>query len=226
MRDLPEKPGKSRAFFIQLVNLAAAGIRLAPTGELVTCLRPVGLALRVLGRLLLACAAAAAGLMIQPAQPVQAAAIVVNTLHGGLEMRNNTLVNNLSIWGGLGGKAQVYAWEGALYNNNIIALGGSPAKSEVAQGNCEVELLSVMGNLSTDESCQSEPVAFEDLVLGEPDTYGGEIPVIPLLTGSVAIDAAEAEFCTETDTRGVAVRSWMAVTLALMSSAAPRGAGP
>ena len=158
MRDLPEKPGISRAFFIQLVNLAAAGIRLAPTGELVTCLRPVGLALRVLGRLLLACAAAAAGLRIQPA-PVAAAI----GQHVARRLEMNKLWSITCPSGGLGGKAQVYAWEGALYNNNIIALGGSPAKSEVAQGNCEMELLSVMGNLSTDESCQSEPVALEDL---------------------------------------------------------------
>ena len=80
-----------------------------------------------------------------------------------------------------------------------------------ATGVAEVHLTSSGGNISDDTSCSSyftDPtdqnnVDPADLMLGTLGNYGGSIPTIPLLPGSIAIDSGTTVAGLTTDARGV-----------------------
>jgi CSLREA domain-containing protein len=85
-----------------------------------------------------------------------------------------------------------------LITNNIFsgAIGGS---------NCNWNVANISNTFSTDGSCDgATQVTADALHLGTLNNYGGSVRTIPLLPGSVAINAGNNTTCTLQDARGIA----------------------
>ncbi len=101
-----------------------------------------------------------------------------------------TLVDNRALWGEGDGIHKRSGW--ASLRNSIVAGGGSGQE-------CTGGLDESSGNISRDGTCALLPSG--DPMLGE---LTGAPGYLPLLDGSPALDAADAEFCLETDQIGTA----------------------
>ncbi len=105
-------------------------------------------------------------------------------------MTHLTLLDNRALWGDADGIERRAGWAG-LRNSIVAGAGGGRG--------CTGGLDESRGNLSDDGSCALLPAG--DLRLGE---FNGSPGHVPLLDGSPAIDAADAEFCLQTDQIGTA----------------------
>ena len=132
----------------------------------------------------------------------------IETLNGVASIENSTFINNQA---GVGGGILVsgatttmthltlvdnvandgdgiYRRDGRAYLRNSIVVGGGAALD------CSGVLEESQGNLSQDGTCAIRPSG--DPLLAE---FTGSPGYFPLLDGSPAVDAADAEFCLETD---------------------------
>lgn len=107
---------------------------------------------------------------------------------GRSELTHLTLMNNVSTYNGGDGLQQR---DGSVYLRNSIVAGGGIGKD------CRGEYAELSGNFSADGSCS---LGFRgDVRLGELTGSPGRFP---LLDGSPAIDAADSQYCLDTDQIG------------------------
>lgn len=150
---------------------------------------------------------------------------------GKMTMTNSTLADNTAysasghLWEEGGG---IYNTGTAMINNSTLSgnaafPGGSISGSVTIQnsivanspsgGNCSATVISNGYNLSSDNTCNFNgpgDLNNTDPKLGSLGYYGGSTPIIPLLSGSPAIDAGNPSVCTDgqgnlltTDQRGM-----------------------
>ena len=107
---------------------------------------------------------------------------------GGIYNISNSspIIRNTIFWGNTATAegAQVYNYPGAGNSAPVIS-------DSVVQGGCPAQ------SLCTD-------ILTADPLLGTPGYYGGSMPMLPLPSGSPAIDAGDDSVCPATDQRGVA----------------------
>lgn len=123
----------------------------------------------------------------------------IQIFYGNATLTNNTFTGNMvTLPGGYGG-AILNNWGIVTFRNNIFA-----NNSAGNGGNCNNSggtFNDGGGNLVWGDTSHC-PGVNANPRLGTLENYGGDVPTIPLLPGSAAINAASAN-CPDTDTRGV-----------------------
>jgi hypothetical protein len=130
---------------------------------------------------------------------------------GGIYSQSATLtINNSTLNGNKAVNCNGLGEGGGIYGN--VTLQNTIVANSPYGGNCYGTMTSKGYNLSSDNTCNFDSTG--DLnntnpILGQLGNYGGPTQTIPLLTGSVAIDAGNPQGCTDgqghllrTDQRG------------------------
>ena len=129
----------------------------------------------------------------------------IATSDGALTVRGSTISGNSSQAGNGGGiYNEGMMTQGTLNYFNTIIANSSSGGDCVNVNNAAVGINK--NNLVEDGSCSANGVNFltGDPLLGALGSYGGATQTLPLLPGSLAIDADDPDNCTATDQRGVA----------------------
>ncbi len=130
---------------------------------------------------------------------------------GGIYSQSETVtINNSTLSGNLAVNCHGFGDGGGIYGN--VTLQNTIVANSPYGGNCDGTMTSKGYNLSSDNTCNFDSTG--DLnntnpILGQLGNYGGPTQTIPLLTGSLAIDAGNPQGCTDgqghllrTDQRG------------------------
>ena len=119
-------------------------------------------------------------------------------------------INNSTLSGNFAEDCHGYGKGGGIYGN--VTLQNTIVANSPYGGNCDGTMTSKGYNLSSDNTCNFDSTG--DLnntnpILGQLGNDGGPTQTIPLLTGSLAIDAGNPQGCTDgkghllrTDQRG------------------------
>jgi uncharacterized repeat protein (TIGR01451 family) len=113
---------------------------------------------------------------------------------GTLILQNGTVSSNAASNGG------------GIANDGTLTLQNSLIANSPAGGACAYPEGTVDSThaLADDDTCGTGFAVSSALLLGTLGDYGGDIPTIPLLPGSTAVDAGDDTTCLSTDQRGVA----------------------
>jgi hypothetical protein len=118
---------------------------------------------------------------------------------GGIYSQSGTVtINNSTLSGNLAEDCHGYGKGGGIYGN--VTLQNTIVANSPYGGNCDGTMTSKGYNLSSDNTCNFDSTG--DLnntnpILGQLGNYGGPTQTIPLLTGSLAIDAGNPQGCTD-----------------------------
>lgn len=122
----------------------------------------------------------------------------IELFYGNAILTNNTFIGNVT--GGFG-STLLNTWGELMLKNNIIVKGATSVNAcdnDFSDGGSTND---GGGNIRFgDATCVGTTV---NPLLGTPGDYGGDVPTLPLLPGSPAINAASAN-CPAVDARGVA----------------------